>query len=226
MAQCYEDAETFGSSNFFCNQISRDGEGQISQITQRVFNLDELRSEGIDTTASYKFDLDSIPGSFDINAIYSYLITYEKHFTNLDGTAGVERFDGELQSGAPKHEARVTLGWRNDEWRLRWRINYFGSVVDSHEFEADYLEELASNPAAELPLYLYIGDSFEHDFYVSYTPEWLDKNIKFYGGVNNIFNNTGPFLPTGATDSGRSSNYNKHYDNIGRFGYVGMAVNF
>jgi len=56
--------------------------------------------------------------------------------------------------------------------------------------------------------------------------EALDGQFRFYAGLNNAFNNTGPFLPTGDTDAGRSSNYNRNYDSVGRYGYMGMTVSF
>lgn len=224
---CYEDDANFGAGNFFCNQISRDtDDGQISQIVQRVFNLNELRSEGIDVSARYGFSLDSIGGAFDVRVQYSRLINLEQRFTGLDGTLEIERFDGELTHGSPQNQARATFGWKNDEWRIRWTTNYFGSLVDSHERVEDYAEELASNPAAEFPLFLNIGDTFLHDFYIAYTPDRLGGDMRFYAGIRNIFNTIGPFLPTGDTDAGRSSNFNRFYNTVGRSGYVGVRFDF
>ena len=227
LRQCYESADNFGVSNFFCNQILRDeSDGQLTRIVQTTFNLNELKSEGIDATLQYRFSLDGVPGRFSTKLIYSRLIAFETSFVDLEGEVETTRLDGELTSGAPQNQARFTFGWSDNEWSLRWKVNYFGSLVDSHERVAGYLDELAENPAAEEPLYLYLGDSFEHDFYVSYTPEALDGQFRFYAGLNNAFNNTGPFLPTGDTDAGRSSNYNRNYDSVGRYGYMGMTVSF
>ncbi|MBL4790650.1 MAG: TonB-dependent receptor [Kordiimonadaceae bacterium] len=224
---CYEDENTFGSGNFFCNQITRDtDEGQISQIVQRVFNLNELRSEGVDVSARFAFELENIGGEFDIRVQYSRLINLERRFTGLDGNLEIERLDGELTSGSPQNEARATFGWKNSEWRLRWTTNYFGSLVDSHERLANFADELAGNPDAETPLFLNIGDRFRHDFYIAYTPDSLGSDVRLYAGIRNVFNNVGPFLPSGDTDAGRSSNFNRFYDTAGRFGYVGVRFDF
>lgn len=49
--------------------------------------------------------------------------------------------------------------------------------------------------------------------------------IRLSLGVNNIFNDVGPFLPAG-TDSGGSSNFNGVYDIGGRFLYGQVYVTF
>jgi len=44
------------TDNFFCNEITRNGEGQITQIINRDLNLNKIVRSGIDVGLDYRFD--------------------------------------------------------------------------------------------------------------------------------------------------------------------------
>jgi hypothetical protein len=58
------------------------------------------------------------------------------------------------------------------------------------------------------------------DLYVHYTFDNAG-DTRLYDGINNIFHDYGPFLPSG-TNSGGARNYNSAYDTIGRAFYAGI----
>ncbi|RYD87750.1 MAG: TonB-dependent receptor, partial [Sphingomonadales bacterium] len=102
---------------------------------------------------------------------------------------------------------------------------YYGKVNDSNALRDSYKALLATNPNAEVPTYLYIGDVIEHDIYVGVDVDAGSTKMRFYGGVKNLTNEVSPFLPSG-TLSGRLTNQNSAYDIAGRRFYAGVTVNF
>lgn len=89
-----------------------------------------------------------------------------------------------------------------------------------------FREIQAENPDAEFPLFLRIGDVWEHDIYASYEFDIGNAELRVYGGINNILNRVSPFLPTGDVFSGRLTNINTIYDISGRRFYLGAVLDF
>ncbi len=204
---CYN-SESF--DNRFCDVISRNEEGEISQVINQEENLNELNSKGIDATISYDFEIPSIPGEFDSDLTYSYIDTFNEVFIGEGGQLETEDKAGEI--GESEHQWRLALGWKNDGLRLRWKTRFIGEAVDDNTAAPD-------------------GDNFfevdawyRHDLYASYAPKALD-NLSIYGGINNVFDDYGPLTPTGL-DNGRSRNLNSNYDIVGRYGYVGVKYTY
>ncbi len=46
MRECYDSEASWGSDNEYCNDITRNDEGNIVKILQREYNLDELTARG------------------------------------------------------------------------------------------------------------------------------------------------------------------------------------
>ncbi len=204
---CYTDP-TF--DNRFCDSITRDADGQISRIVNQEENLNLLISEGIDVTAEYGFELPTVPGNFDAQLIYTRVLANEERF---DGPFGEEIDDFAGEVGLPEDEFRFTLRWRMNDLRLRYRLNYIGSVVDDN------------NPN---PAFVAADDQFDetliHDIYASYR-FGNDDQYQVYGGINNIEDNHGPYLPDGYVN-GNNSNIGDSYDGIGRRFYLGLRANW
>lgn len=196
--------------NRFCDVISRNAEGEISQVINQEENLNEINSKGIDATISYDFDLSSIPGKFDGEFIYSYIDTLDEVFIGEGGVLETEDKVGEI--GDSEHQWRFAFGWKNDGVRLRWKTRFIGSAVDDN----------TAAPGDDG--FFEVDDWYRHDIYASYAPDEL-KNVVLYAGVNNLFDDLGPLTPTGL-DNGRSRNLNSNYDVVGRYGYLGVKYTF
>ncbi|HEX8900199.1 TonB-dependent receptor [Vitreimonas sp.] len=193
-------------NNVFCDAVTRNATtGEIDRIVNRSENLNELRSAGIDTTISYEFEPSFMPGELDFNLIHSYIDTLETTFVGPTGTPVTQSSAGQI--GASEHQFRASLGWTNGPLRLRWTTRYIGEAVD----------DLALDPSD--PNYLEVDAWMRSDLYVHYAFE--DTGTRLYAGVNNIFHDYGPFLPSG-TNSGSTRNYNSSYDVIGRAFYAGI----
>lgn len=146
-------------------------------------------------------------------------------FEGINGTV-VNDLAGDLAEGGFKFRARASLGWRIDDFRIRWTTKFYGQINDSNVLRDRYEALLVTNPQAERPMFLDIGEVWEHDLFLSFdVGERRADSFKLYGGVNNIFDKTSPFLPSG-TESGRLTNQNGAYDVAGRRFYIGATVTF
>lgn len=207
------------TDNFFCNEISRNGEGQITQIINRDLNLDKIVRSGVDVGLDYRFDAPqwlSSGGKFDVRLLYSRLLDF---YTVFDGVNGVALTDEKGQIGSWVNTGQAQVGYRDGGLRLRWKVRYTGKAVDSNQRLA------VAQAAGSKPPFLYVGDRWKHDFYASVDVPSGGHDFRIYTGVNNAFNSRSPFLPTG-TVSGSSQNITGDYDEIGRYFYVGFEAKF
>ncbi|WP_086933495.1 TonB-dependent receptor domain-containing protein [Agarilytica rhodophyticola] len=226
LRQCYGSEDNFGDNNFFCQQITRDDDGQIVTLVQREQNLDSLEVSGVDTTLRYNFELSSIglPGEYDLLYIHSHLIKHQQIGQGDDGLI-IEDNKGELASGNFEDRSQLRLAWRYGNFRATWRVRYFGSINDDNDLEDDYREALANDPNAEKPFYLDIDSEVINDLFLSYRFDFAGARYRLFGGARNIFDNDGPFLPVGT--SGGADNHDNIYGNIrGRYVYAGINVRF
>jgi outer membrane receptor protein involved in Fe transport len=208
------------TDNEFCAPITRDSNGQITQIVNQDLNLNSIVRSGIDVGLEYRFDAPaflSSTGKMDFRLFYSRLIDFYTDFAGIDG---VTRTDSKGEIGAWKNTGQMQLGYRDGPLRLRWKARYTGPAVDSNIRLAN-AESVGSNPP-----FLHVGSRVRHDFYLSFDldPDQLGE-MRFYTGVNNAFNSRSPFLPSGTVQGG-SNNFSGYYDIIGRYVYAGFEVKF
>lgn len=217
--QCFGDPLGF-PGNIFCDSITRGEDGQLLQIDNQEQNLVRQRASGMDIALAYLFDLNerlAIPGVFSLRLLYSNIFKLE---ASLDGTTEeTVRVIQKGEIGDAKHRARATLTWNYDALRVRWRTAYTGPAVDSNERMVFF-----ENRSISDPLFLNVGDEWVHSIHAQYqltsTPA-----VTLFAGVNNIFDNLGPFLPDG-TVSGGTNNFASEYGSIGRFLYFGATFSF
>jgi iron complex outermembrane recepter protein len=217
MRECY--SAPSGGDNPFCAVITRDAEGQITKILNLQENLDNLRASGVDVAVRYRFDLArwDVPGDFTFRVNYSRRLKLETRYQGIDGTTLADDV-GEV--GTSKHEARASLVWRNRHWNVQWSTNYLGKAVDDNDLAADFAADGVTNP-----LFLNVDAFWRHDLSVKFYPNPKNKDLRLFGTVRNIFDNQGPFLPSG-TQSGNDYNYSAVYGVTGRAYTLGLQVAF
>lgn len=243
MAGCYDSPSgtPWGEDNFHCNNIRRNSDGEIEQIMQRTYNLEELKTRGIDVAMEYKLDMNSF-GRLYFKADMTHVIEHSKSFYDNDVLV-TNDYVGYLDDGIFENKASASLAWYKEGWRVRWSTKfksdmkfdratekeYYGALNEKGEGgafpenDANCAEGAATcieNP--EEPEFYEIGSYIKHNMSVSYTFELdNDDEIRVFGGVNNIFNNYGDFIIDG------TGNYSSKYGGAeGRFVYLGAQFNF
>ncbi|MBE0363158.1 hypothetical protein PULV_a0796 [Pseudoalteromonas ulvae UL12] len=230
--QCYDSSAPWGSDNRFCNDITRDAEGNIIEIMQRSFNLDELRTRGYDIAAAYTFDLNKY-GTLKFKADMTHVIEHSKTFATNDGMQTNE-YSGQLDYGIFTNRAAMSLAWNYEGMRVRWSTKFRGSMIDSQSRADDYQEAILANNERcnageascianpEALAYQDISSYTTHNLSASYTFD-LNQNsdMRVYGGINNVFDNLGPFVL-----GGRGNFASAYGGGIGRFVYMGAEVRF
>ena len=239
MAQCYDSSAPWGDSNRFCNEISRGVDGQIFQILNRQYNLDSGKARGLDLALNYGFDLGS-RGDLMLDLDYTHMYEDSDTYEGLDGLVEVD-YTGQLDFGNFDDRATASLTWRYSDWRVRWRTKFKSSVADNNERIEDWdfyrtrnedrcaagESSCITNP--EVPLYLYYPSYTRHDLSVSYSMRMESVgDLRLFGGIKNIFDDMGPFMPTGGdTYESGPGNFDSKYDGgVGRFAYVGAEIQF
>ena len=214
--QCYlrSDAERIR----FCDLITRDANGQVAEIINQQLNLIRLESAGVEGELSFAwpFTFSGANGGVDVTARWSRLLKLEESFASpLNG--GI--LDNDLgEPGDARNTAQFLI---NGEWggvSARWRSQYFSPTIDSDSRIALFAEEGVADP-----LFFNIPASWRHDLYL----EWrsMPEALVLFAGVNNLFNDTGPFFPSG-TFQGGSDNHISEFDVVGRFFFAGIEKTF
>lgn len=229
LRQCYEDANTFGSGNPFCADIFRNPEdGQLTNVIQRQFNLNSQETSGVDYMVNYTHDLNDLGlvGELEFRYIHTHLIKYVEIVDGLDGII-IDDQKGEFFHEKFEDRSRFSLIWRHDDWRVSWRTTYYGSTYESQELRELYEEAVEEfGDAAEVPLFLNVDSEMYHNLSVAYRTKIAGINTRFTLGVNNVFDNEGPFFPGGDTEAGNSGNFADAYGLQGRYGYARVRLRF
>ncbi|WDD98610.1 TonB-dependent receptor plug domain-containing protein [Thalassomonas actiniarum] len=236
--QCYNSSREWGESNEFCNQITRDSDGQIVEVMQRLYNVGELSTRGYDIALAYQYDLGDL-GALKFKADMTHVIEYTKTYLGNDGEETLN-YKGELESGIFDDSASASVTWSNDNWRISWSTKYKSAIVDSHERVEEHQAMFAANDEncaagldscildPETPNYLYYGSYIKHNFSASYTTQWQESEVRVFAGVNNVFDDKGPFVARGgAVGETGVGNFGSSYGGgVGRFLYLGSEVKF
>jgi len=237
LKQCYATSVTFGEPNPFCDDITRDGEGQLIEVLQRQFNLNEQSTTGYDVALDYAFDW----GASQLTLIthYTHISKHESEFDGVDGLV-VQDFNNQLDFGVFEDVATASLAWRYNDWRVRWRTTWKGPIIDRQDRVDSYLEDVADNDALcaaadpdcianpEVEKFIFYGSYVRNDLSASYDMTLASgATMNVFAGVRNMFNKD-PFVPrTGDNEEHGIGNYDSKFGGgIGRFVYAGFEMRF
>ena len=229
---CYDSALPYGNDNEFCNDITRNTEGQIEEVQQRLINTDEIRTKGYDVAAEYRYDLGEY-GRLRFKADWTHVIEYSVTSTGPDGQFS-DTYEGVLVNDLFEDKASASLTWYKDDLRIRWSTRYKGPIRRSQSTYDSWLDDMAANDercaagsadcianpenlwGSELP------SVTTHNISASYTMDvGSNSELRVFGGINNLFDENGPYI------LGGRGNYDSAYGGgRGRFVYLGAQYSF
>src|SRR3546814_13467860 len=105
-------------------------DGQRVELVQRQANLARFDTSGIDVALNYRIRLDDalgIPGRFDLRYDGTHILKQKVSFEGIDGTV-TNDLRGDLRDGSFNYRAQGSLGWKLDNFRIRWTTTYYGTI--------------------------------------------------------------------------------------------------
>ena len=234
MEECYASSVTLGQPNEFCDAVTRNSDGEIIEIMQRSYNIDELSNRGVDIAVAYAYDLNDF-GRFAFKMDWTHLLESSNTSTGIDGVALKEDWVG--YGFTFEDKASASIAWYLDSLRIRWSTSYKSAMIRSKSQQESWQEDIAANTencatedpdaagciaAPEALKFQNYASYFKHNLSASYTIEMdKDAEVRLFGGVNNGFDDKGQFF------LGGRGNYGSAYDaGTGRFVYLGAEINF
>ncbi len=208
-----DECMTGNGDALFCDNITRDATGRVTQVDAINLNTGSFLVSGIDTQVKYSTTFGE-SGRFDLSAFWTHLLKQQQ--TSYPGgptQKEVGQLDcyscGRLGTGfRDKVNVSATIGW--DNVSLNWRVNYLSSVVDD-----------LTDPAP-----IRTGSYWYHDAQLRFGID-DKKKYEFYVGVDNVFDkkppvfgDTNPVTFPGAQTSATT------YDLYGRLFYAGVDFRF
>ena len=220
---------TCATTGNLCNLIHRDAlyttwltsEGYV--VTANA-NVGQLRSEGIDLTASYTRPIPHDLGALSINMIGTYLMKQYIN-TGLYAYDCVGLFGNTCGVPTPKWRHLTRFSWETP-WKVTftagWRL--VGPVAE---------DSSSSNPALANPTRLAHLQNIGNMAAAIPTFNWIDlgvtwkvyKGITFIAGVNNVFD-TEPPLGVGSNPNDYGTGFYGMYDGLGRYIHTGLQFTF
>ena len=190
----------------FCDLVQRAPSGEVTQLTQAVVNLSEIRVSGVDATARYRFSTGF--GDFETSVDVAYLDKFRSSVQQPDGSIIIDDRAGKSdqpRSTFPRWKGQANLRYFNGGFDAGWKTRYIGSSKD-----------VPGNPINGGKL----TDVFYHDIQLGYTFDEPDVNMAF--GVDNLFDRQPP-----ASAANNPINFDIYtYDVRGRYFYLKLATKF
>lgn len=202
---CYESEN--GSSPL-CDAVVRDPSGQVTTILVQQQNVGVVRTDGIDASLNYGFDLDGIGvkdgGRLNLDWQNSWLFNFLQQ--NTPGTPA-QQFAGRLaqsnavNGGFPRYRSSVFLRYERGDWSLGVNARYIKGML-----RAD--ANPVTQPYYRVPSVAYLDLSTGYRF----------DRFSITAGLNNVLDKKPPFVVNGY-------NYDSNtYDLVGRFAFVRLDV--
>ena len=202
----------------FCSFIVRDATGNIVDLRQSSFNLDEGEVEGYDFQVTYAMP-ETAWGKFS----FQWDNTYTTENT-IFGTVG--EYNG---SPAWRLRSNISTSWQKGDWDASWAMRYYSAMDEGcaggNYFEYGYTpQEICNQDVFDsngnfLRFENHIGSRIYHDVQVGLKLPW---NAKVSAGARNLFGKEPPVC-LGCSLNGYDAGT---YDLPGAFWYVSADYRF
>ena len=181
-----------------CALITRTPRGAIGAIGAILQNLNSIKTNGLDATFVYRTPTFS-GGTAGLTANAAYLLKYNALLpTGLQKCVGTERCLSTDQA-FPRFKLNSTID--------------FSTAFAGASFTARYISAVKESDGHRM------GRTFYGDVQLFFSPAWMDHEVRFTLGVNNVFNKQPPICNT--CDS---ANFDPTtYDLPGQFGYLRLS---
>jgi iron complex outermembrane receptor protein len=198
--------------------------GVTPYVNAQVFNLASIKTSGFDIETSYRFEIPSVPGRFDLRA----LATNTHKYVTSQGFPGGSVIDsaGQNSGATPDWKVLAVQTWSSDRFSLSLQERWFSDGT----FGNQYIEcSAGSCPVGRTPTennnyptidYNHMKGATYVDVSGSYK---VTKELQAYFKVANLFNKDP--TPSPQTNTGLDANP-ALYDLLGRFYHVGVRYSF
>ena len=184
-----------------CNQVIRDADGNLSEVRNSNFNLDELRLTGWDAEARYRTEVGA--GKLTLKAHVGHMKTLKLADSNGN------QVDRAGESATPHWRALTSVKYKQGAYSGFFQGRYTGSnVIDVTRTATEY--EYNNIPAA-----------WYFDAQIGYE---YSENINVYLNIQNITDKAPVFAPQDGTYL--SPTDPNVYDQIGRYYVLGVRVDY
>ena len=199
LEQCYEK----GNSSY-CDLVTRNATGLITQLIIQPMNFGEQRLEGYDLAIKYRLPETSI-GKFAISLDSTYVSVRE---TKVDEDSGWESSNGIYWQWDPNWRVRgsASLDWSYGDFSASWTTRYYSSLKDY-----EWGDDGAGN-------YNHVAATAFHDLQVSYALPW---NATIRLGANNLMDKDPPVIMGAFANS-----FDPQYVIPGRYTYLQYTQRF
>ena len=202
----------------FCSLVNRGAGGTLwanptGFIVATNTNIGSLSTSGVDVSASYSFDLETLvagAGSIDVEYVGTWLESLETITTPTANPYDcVGFYSSSCGTPNPEYRHKANATWMapfNADFTLTWRhfaeVEIFGGGAEINRIlDAQNYFDLSAN----------------------YYPK---DDVRFRVGVNNIFDDEPPLSASVGAGAGNGNTYPQVYDALGRYVFAGVTVDF
>lgn len=212
----------------FCDLITRNAQGDITELVDTEINVGDISTSGIDVGASYAFN--TSVGSFKLDFQSTFTRNYDLTIPNpLGGSTTYHEIGwaiGQNYQGFPKNKSNLSLNWNMGDWSALWRLRYISALIEDCTGYTQY--GVCSDPNPDHLLYdgsgmvptNHLGATTYDDASVSYSLDSINSVLTL--GANNLFNKEPPVSYTAHNESFIPT----IYDIPGRFVYFRITTKF
>lgn len=205
LSQCHLNNLSYNPNTVFCRAINRGSLGE-PVVTAKSANAATLNVSGFDLSVDYAFEIDTLPGSFSIDYVATFLDTYEfKAFDDSPYSNSVGSFTrGGGGEPRPEYKHNFTMNYAQGGFSLHLDWFYITGVDDTNEN--------AVIPSLDA-----------YNFFTASATWNVNENLRLIGGIKNLFDIDPPIL---GSNQEQSNTHPATYDPFGRVFYVRTKFSF